>query len=898
MKRILIMLLAVLYFAVGNNLYAQKNKPLPARTQLVDWYFQKDSLAQVPADLKGSDWKAVQIPHSWNTHDVMDDKPGYYRNKGWYKLDLGTVVPLKGKLIRLHFDGANQETSLYVNGKKVGDHVGGYTAFNFEIQDYLDFNGTHNEVVVCVNNRFNLDIPPLTADFTFFGGIYREVFLDIKDKTHFSDKVYGSTGVYYRTPIVNEQEAKLEVFGQIGSSLGKKQALRLVSTLFDADNKKVTAVAKQLNINQLDSFQVAFPTLKSPKLWSPDQPYLYQLVTQLLDSKGQVLDEQKTTVGFRYFRFDAKEGFFLNGKSYKLIGASRHQDFKDLGNAVPYAIQVADVYKLKAMGGNFLRVAHYPQNPAIMEACDRLGILTSVEIPLVNAITETKAFETNSLHMQEEMIRQNYNHSSVIIWAHMNEILLRPLFNNDKPRQEIYFKAIYDLASKLDVLTRKLDPHRYTMLAHHGAVDMYERVGLTRIAMINGWNLYPGWYGGVIADFGKQLDDIHRKMPNIPMLVTEYGADADPRIHSFSPVRFDKSVEYAVLYNQGYMDDMLKRPFVAGGFAWNLADFNSETRAESMPHINNKGLLTWDRQPKNTFHLYEAYLVKTPYVKLGTALWKKRGGIAPGNDTFVKQPLEVYSNQAAITLYHNGQSLGTQPVKQHNVIFDVPFVAGANVFKAVALDSQGKEVVQQQDTIAFQLVNESFDKAFTQDSVLHFSLGENRYVLDDNNELWLPLQVDEQRTWGVRGGEDFRLTVRGGANLGTDRNITNTFNDPVYQTQQVGIKDIFIPLPEGSYRVVLHFAELSGGKEKEVVPYDLENPQSASTKFQHRLFNVYVNHSLWLNDFDLSKVAGVQNAHTESVDIITYKKQGLKLAFEKVEGEPVLNAISIYKLNK
>jgi len=898
MKRIFILFLAILPVLMGERIYAQNKRFADTRTQLTDWYFQKDSLAMSPFDLRNDSWQAIKVPHSWNTHDVMDDQPGYYRNKGWYKMDLGNVSSLKDKITRLHFDGANQETTVFVNGKKVGDHVGGYTAFNFEIQDFLNYNSPSNEVIVCVNNRYNQDIPPLTADFTFFGGLYRQVYLDIKAKTHFSDNKYGSSGIYYRTPLVNDKEALIEIFGQITSSNVKKQNLRLVSKLMNENKEVVASISKNLVVTQLDSFQFTFPTLKKPILWSPENPYLYQLVTAVYDAKGKMLDEYTTNVGFRYFHFDAKEGFFLNGKSYKLIGASRHQDFKDMGNAVPYELQVADVYKLKEMGGNFLRVAHYPQNPAIMEACDRLGIMTSVEIPLVNAITESKAFEDNSLHMQKEMIKQNYNHPSVIIWAHMNEILLRPFFGNDKPRQEIYFKSIYNLASKLDVLTRELDPYRYTMLAHHGAVDLYDRVGLTRIAMLNGWNLYPGWYGGVIADFGNQLDNIHSKMPTIPFLITEYGADADPRIHAFDPVRFDKSVEYAVLYHQGYMDDILKRPFVAGAFAWNLADFNSETRGESMPHINNKGLLTWDRQPKNTFHLYEAYLQKTPYLKMGTALWNKRGGIAVDDATVVTQPLEIYSNQQAVSLEHNGQSLGILPVKQHNVIFDIPFVSGINTFKAIGLDENGKEVIFQQDTIQFQLINDSFDEAFVHDNAVHFSLGENRYVLDDENILWIPLQQNDKRKWGIKGGSEFKLAVRGGANLGTDRNINNTFNDPVYQTQQVGLTDIFIPLPEGKYKIMLHFAELSGGNEKEVVPYDLENPQSATAKFQHRLFNVYINNSLWLNDFDLSKVAGIQNAYTESVDVKVHAKQGLKLAFEKIEGEPVLNAISILNITK
>ncbi|RZM15925.1 MAG: hypothetical protein EOO88_43215, partial [Pedobacter sp.] len=376
--------------------------------------------------------------------------------------------------------------------------------------------------------------------------------------------------------------------------------------LFNAERKLVRSVSTPALINASQNKEIVQDIpVTYPTLWSVASPYLYKASTIITEaSTGKVLDEIEHSVGFRWFTFDASQGFFLNGKSLKLIGASRHQDRKGFGNAVPDSLARKDVVLLKEMGGNFLRVAHYPQDPAVLKACDELGILASVEIPVVNEITETDSFYNNCLQMQVEMIRQHYNHPSVIIWCYMNEVLLRPSFNDDKARQTLYFSNIAKLAGRLDSLTRKEDPFRYTMIAHHGNYNQYKEVGLIDIPMIVGWNLYQGWYGSKIEDLPPYLDRYHRDYPQKPMMITEYGADADPRIRSTDPVRFDKSIEYATYYHQYYLEQIMQRPFVAGAQVWNLADFNSETRNESMPHINNKGLLQWDRTPKDPYYFY------------------------------------------------------------------------------------------------------------------------------------------------------------------------------------------------------------------------------------------------------------------------------------------------------
>lgn len=546
------------FFILSYASVIAQNKAAVSSRQLIRfndlWLFSKDpKTAASPQNQIGLNWEKVTLPHTWNDKDVMDDEPGYYRGIGWYKRKFNTTTALKGKDIFLCFDGANQETEVYVNGKPAGSHIGGYTRFNVQISSLLKFGADSvNEILVKVNNRNNDDIAPLSADFTFFGGIYRNVNLLVTNPVHFSESDHGSDGVYITTPAVSAQVAQVKVKSLLENSSSSTQKLQLNTLVYDADGKVVSSqnVSVQLPAGQKKDFVQDLKAIANPHLWSTDNPYLYRVVTTIVNAKTkQVVDEVSNPLGLRWFKFDAEQGFFLNDKPVKLMGASRHQDYEGLGNAVPADLQVRDMELLKQMGGNFVRVAHYPQDPVILQTCDRLGILASVEIPVVNAITESEAFTQNCKNMQVEMIRQRFNHPSVIIWGYMNEVLLRPKFGNDKVRQETYYGHIRDLAQALEDLTRKEDPGRYTMMANHGDFDRYNRVGLTKIPMIVGWNLYQGWYSGNLSGFGAFLDKHHAELKGIPVLITEYGADADPRIRSFEPVRFDKSIEYAIKYH-------------------------------------------------------------------------------------------------------------------------------------------------------------------------------------------------------------------------------------------------------------------------------------------------------------------------------------------------------------
>ena len=539
---------------------------------------------------QNSNWTQVSIPHTWNAEDVMDEEPGYYRGDGWYKKTIYIPADWKEKEIYLYFEGANQMTEVFVNGKPVGKHTGGYTAFSFPVSAYLNFasqGNAANELVVKVNNSHSENVPPLSADFTFYGGLYRDVYLKAINKVHFDADNYASSGVFISTPVVTASNAAVTVKGAFINGSNSKKNVLVSQKIYDAAGHLFAEEKSsfKVNANQKINFAQVFKNIKGQHLWSIEDPYLYRVVSTITDaSTNQSLDEVSNPLGFRWFAFDAEKGFLLNGTAVKLVGASRHQDFKGLGNALPDAMHVRDVELLKQMGGNFLRVAHYPQDPAVLEACDRLGILASVETPIVNRITESEEFAANAKNMHLEMIRQNYNHPSLIIWTYMNEVLLVPRYDRGSDKQEAYFKAVAKLAQDIEDLTRKEDTARYTMIPNHGNWELYNRVGLTRIPRLVGWNLYLGWYGGALEDFGKFLDQHHKTLPDKPLLVTEYGSDADGRLHSFSPERFDKTVEYTTNFHKVYLREMMDRPFVAAAIIWNLAEFNSEQRAETTPH--------------------------------------------------------------------------------------------------------------------------------------------------------------------------------------------------------------------------------------------------------------------------------------------------------------------------
>jgi beta-galactosidase len=471
-------------------------------------------------------------------------------------------------------------------------------------------------------------------------------------------------------------------------------------------------------------------------------------------------------------------------------------------------------------------------------------------------------------------------------------VLLRSPYNNDKERQKKYFASVTKLAKALDSLTRKEDPYRYTMMAHHGDYNKYMNIGLVEIPMIVGWNLYPGWYGARIQDFPVFLDTFHKKHPHKPMLVSEYGADADPRIRSLSPVRFDKSVEYTTAFHQYYLVEMMKRPFVAAAMIWNLADFNSETRIESMPHINNKGLLEWDRTPKDPYYFYQAMLSKKAFLKILNT--QPAAGIADSNKLFSMRTLQVATNLKMTELLVNGRSAGKKQTKNGLGEWIIPFTDGPNRFEVIG-ESKGR-AFNDKATVQFCLLSGELKNNSSGFRQMNILLGANRYFTDKDQQLWIPDQVYQPGSWGHTGGKIFKIAGNGRLPYGTDKNIAGTADDPVYQTQQMGIDKYTLDLPAAEYAITLHFAELLGGIVKGL-PYDLSGPDRIEPAGK-RIFNVYVNGKLVLDSFNISAQYGTATAVTKTIRVVVADNKGIEIEFSAIEGEPVLNALQVKKIEK
>lgn len=860
-----------------------------------NWQFIGQDIANaMNTDCDESGWILVNFPHTWNSIDVMDDMPGYYRGISWYRRTINISAENKENQITIFFEGANQEVELFVNGRSAGTHEGGYTRFSFDITKFIQF-GESNHFAIKVNNRFNENIPPLTADFTFFGGIYRDVFLVFTNKQHIATTHYASDGVYFCTPRVSNTEAQVEIKTLLSNASATNRKLRVEHTIINPDKKIVLKVSKNIQLlkNSTNISDEQSLVIKNPDLWSPESPSLYSVYTRIYDSKTNVLlDEVFQPLGIRWFEFSTENGFVLNGKPYKLIGTNRHQCYHGIGNALPDEIHVSDVKLLKAMGGNFLRVSHYPQDPVVMEMCDKLGIITMVEIPIVNAITENDQFSQNSIEMAREMVFQDYNRPSVLIWAYMNEVLLRLPFKGDSIRNKQYFKSVNELAQEIENQIRKDDPGRYTLLPMHGNFNDYHEAGLTQIPMIVGWNLYQGWYGGKFEQFDVFLDNAQERLKGKPFIITEYGADVDPRLHSFHPVRFDYTQEYANLYHEHYIKTIMNRKYVVGATIWNLNDFHSEERENAVPHINNKGITTLNRELKDTYLHYQAMFALKPTVNIGGQIWKIRGGNADLNNTCI-QPVKVYSNLEDIELLVNGKSLGSMKVENHIAQFEVPFTAGDNVLEAVG-ENEGKSV-RDLLKVDFRLIPSNLKDSSNIFSEINVMLGSKRYFEDKaKSVIWIPEKEYTPGSWGYIGGKSYAKPTRHGQQPASDSNIKGINEDPVFQTMRIGIEKFKLDVPDGEYTVSLYFAELQSNTVRKTLIYNLGD-DAINEDFNERVFDVSINGAKILSNLNVAKEFGEHQAVVKKVIVNVRDGNGITLNWDAKKGESILNAIRVYR---
>ena len=859
------------------------------------WKFTKGSPFE--AQMTGCDdssWETVNIPHTWNDKDADDETPGFYRGPVWYRKQLFIDKSQEGRRAVIYFEGANQEVRFYLNGQFVGEHKGGYTRFCFDITPHLRY-GQENLFAIYVNNVYNPNIPPLSADFTFFGGIYRDVYLQFMNPVHIATNDYASSGVYIRTPEVNNSAASVEITTLLTNDMPQATEIRVENIICDADGKEVKKTQAEVKLAAGETKTDISKKIKidSPRLWDIDDPYRYMVYTRILDKrKGTLLDEVVNPLGLRWFKFDSEKGFFLNGKGRKLIGTARHQDYFQKGNALRDELHVQDVLLLKEMGGNYLRVSHYPQDPVIMEMCDKLGIVTSVEIPVVNAVTETEEFLHNSVEMAKEMVRQDFNRPSVMIWGYMNEIFLRRPYTEGKQLED-YYRFTEKVARALEATIREEDPSRYTMMAYHNMPQYYEDAHLTEIPMIQGWNLYQGWYEPDINEFQRLLDRAHKAYKGKVLMVTEYGPGVDPRVHSYQPERFDFSQEYGLVYHKHYLNEMMKRPFIAGSSLWNLNDFYSESRVDAVPHVNNKGVVGLNREKKDVYWFYKTALSRRPILVIGNREWKSRGGVVNTAQKECIQSVPVFSNAEEVELFVNNKSLGKKKIENNYALFDVPFVGGENLLEAVAVTGDNK--LRDMLRIQFQLVGSQLKDEAVPFTELNVMLGSPRYFEDRAaNVAWIPEQEYKPGSWGFIGGTSYRRQTGFGTMLGSDIDIHGTDMNPIFQTQRVGIKSFKADVPDGEYSVYLHWAELESDKEREALVYNL-GADSEQTFAGNRSFGISINGTTVSDDFNVARDYGYARAVIKKFVITVKDGKGVSVDFHKKEGEPILNAIRIYR---
>ena len=568
----------------------------------------------------------VNLPHTWNAIDGQDGGNDYYRGACTYETRFARPdFDPEGQQVYLQFDGVNASARVWLNGQLALTHDGGYSTFRGDVTALLR---DENDLKVEVDNSVNDRVYPQKADFTFYGGIYRDVKLVIVNRQHFDLDYFGGKGLAVDATVEGEN-AKVRV-----RTWHNEPTATVEITLLDADGKAVARSAGEVL------------TIPSVHLWNGvEDPYLYTCRAALLVN-GETKDVVSCRFGVRHFRVDPKEGFFLNGRSYPLHGVSRHQDRKGLGNALLKEHHDEDMALIKELGANTVRLAHYQHDQYFYDLCDENGMVVWAEIPYISE--HMPAGRANTVSQMKELIVQNYNHPSICVWGISNEITISTKDNRD----------MLDNHRLLNDLVQEMDPSRPTVLACYAVCGPFNKVA--HITDLVSWNLYLGWYVPGLFLNDLWIDFFHWKYPNRPLGFSEYGCEGMPNLHSNHPRRGDHTEEYQAIYHEYLLECFEKRPFMWANHVWNMFDFAADARDQGgEPGMNHKGLVTFDRKvKKDSFYLYKAWWNKAPMVHIAGKRFVDR----PGKYAVIK----VYSNQPAVTLYVDGKCLGSQTPDKGN----------------------------------------------------------------------------------------------------------------------------------------------------------------------------------------------------------------------------------------
>ncbi|MBQ2898607.1 MAG: glycoside hydrolase family 2 protein [Oscillospiraceae bacterium] len=620
-----------------------------------DWLFAKP----------GCETENVNLPHSWNSVDGQDGGNDYFRGTCRYTKTIAKSEIPESDRVYLEINGANSSATVYVNGKEVANHDGGYSTWRVDITDELS---EENKIEIDVDNSPNERVYPQMADFTFYGGLYRDVILICVSESHFDLDFYGTHGMKVTPEIEGDDaEVEIEVF-----LTNMKEGQKIRYTILDKEGNVVAEKVTDDDEVELD--------IKNVHRWhGRKDPYLYTAKAELLDGET-VLDNISERFGCRTFVIDPENGFILNGEEYPLRGVSRHQDRWGLGNALKPEHHKEDMDLIYEMGATTIRLAHYQHNQYFYDLCDEYGMVVWVEIPYISKhLTDGRE---NTISQMKELIVQNYNHPSIVVWGLSNEITMS---GEDEDLLENH--------RILNELCHDWDETRKTVVACVSMCSMDAKYN--KIPDVVSYNHYFGWYGGDTTMNGPWFDEFHAKYPDIPIGCSEYGCEA-LNWHTSNPQQGDYTEEYQAYYHEELIKQLFTRKYMWATHVWNMFDFGADARNEGGENgQNHKGLITFDRSyKKDSFYAYKAWLSDDPFVHLCGKRYIDRV------EDVTK--VTVYSNLPEVELFANGVSLGKKTSPEHFFYFDVPN-SGETELVAVAGEFKDEGKIRKVDTM-----NESY----------------------------------------------------------------------------------------------------------------------------------------------------------------------------------------------
>ena len=655
------------------------------------WSFIKD-MADAPAIIP-EEAVAVNLPHTWNALDGQDGGGDYFRGTCCYLRPINKADLPQADRYYLEIRGANSSADVLLNGKKLAHHDGGYSTWRVDLTDTLE---ETNLLAITVDNAANQKVYPQVADFTFYGGLYRDVNLVCVAESHFDLDYHGGTGLKI-TPTVEGTNAQILVETYI---TGKTDSQKLRYTITDRDGKNIV-------VHETAGTRVNFH-LKNTHLWQGRKdPYLYTCKAELVEGDA-VIDSVSSRFGCRSYEIDPERGFILNGEEYPLRGVSRHQDRLGIGNALLPEHHIEDMDLICEVGATTIRLAHYQHDQFFYDLCDERGMVIWAEIPYISNHMPTG--RENTISQMKELIVQNYNHPSIVVWGLSNEITMNGPGDKD----------LLENHHILNDLVHSMDATRLTTMAVLSMCSMDEEY--VHIPDTVSYNHYFGWYGGDTTMNGPWFDKFHAKYPKTPIGCSEYGCEA-LNWHTSDPKQGDYTEEYQAFYHEELIKQLFTRKYLWATHVWNMFDFGADNRAEGGENgQNHKGLITFDRKyKKDSFYAYKAWLSDEPFVHICGKRYVDRV------EDVTK--VTVYSNQPTVELFANGVSLGVKEAADHFFYFDVPN-AGETVLTAVAGECRDESRIVKVDTF-----NESY-RLVEKGAILNwFDITEREGYLSLNSKL-------------------------------------------------------------------------------------------------------------------------------------------------------------------